>query len=539
MEFRVLGPLEALDGGQAVKLGGGKQRALLAVLLLEANAVVSSDRLVDLLWGDEPPATAAHSIQVYVSNLRKAIGQERLRTRPPGYVLEVGPDELDLARFERLLDEGRRRLAEGLAEQADAMLREALDLWHGAPLADFAYEPFAQAAISRLDELRLSALEERIDADLACGRHAALVAELEALVREQPLRERMRGQLMLALYRAGRQAEALEVFQDARRTLVDELGIDPSPALQRLERSILQQDPALDLAARGAVAAAARPAVPARARPDRSILLAAGTDADVATLAALAEPLARSASPHELILARAVADPTELAAASSLAGEAREALVARGVPARAAAFTSADPPADLVRLAAEQDVALLLVAIAAPVAGGTLPAEIETLLADSPCDVGLVVFRADAEAGGAVLVPFGGATHDWAALELGAWLASAHGVPLRLLGIEATDGDRDASRLLAHAALSVQQLAGVATEPVLSPPGAAPVLAAAADARLLVAGLPEGRPGSIGADRSELAARSPVPVILVRRGLRPGGLAPGASLTRFTWSLGA
>jgi DNA-binding SARP family transcriptional activator len=454
-------------------------------------------------------------------------------------VLEVGPDELDLARFERLLDEGRRRLTEGQAEQAGSTLREALGLWHGAPLADFAYEPFAQAAISRLEELRLSALEERVDADLVCGRHAALVAELESLVRDQPLRERLRGQLMLSLYRAGRQAEALEVFQDARRALVDELGIDPSPALQRLERAILQHDPALDPAGGAAAAAPAQHAAPGPTRPDRSILLAAGSDADLATLVALAEPLARSASPHELILARPVADRAELVVASSVAGATRESLAARGVPARAAAFTSAEPAADLVRLAAEQDVALLLVAVAAPAAGEPLPAEIEALLADSPCDVGLVVSRPGSEAGGAVLVPFGGATHDWAALELGAWLASAHGVPLRLLGIEAADGDRDASRLLAHAALSVQQLAGVATEPVLTPPGAAPVLSAAAGARLLVAGLPEGRPGAIGADRSELAAGSPVPVLLVRRGLRPGGLAPGASLTRFTWSLGA
>ena len=532
MDFRVLGPLEVLDGEQAVKLGGAKQRALLAVLLLDANAVVSSDRLVDLLWGDEPPATASHSIQVYVSNLRKAVGSARLRTVAPGYAIDVGPDELDLARFERLLDEGRNRLADGQAEPAAVTLREALGLWYGPPLADFSYEPFAQTAIGRLEELRLSALEERIEADLACGRHAALAAELEALVQAHPLRERLRAQLMLALYRAGRQAESLEAFQDARRTLVEELGIDPSPALQRLERAILQQDPALDLAARPA---AGEPRPPAR--PERSILLAGESDAGLELLVGLAEPLARSASPHELILARPVLDPAALATASVRAGEQREELAVRGVPARAAAFTSSDPAVDVIRLAAEQDVDLLLAAVDPADLAQALPAGVETLLGSAPCDVALVVSGPLEAAEGPVAVPFGGAAHDWAALELGAWLASAHGVSLRLLGTEAAGGGRDASRLLAHAALSVQQLAGVATEPMLSAPGAEAMLLASAGARLIVAGLPKDRTGAVGADRAELAARSPARVLLVHRGLRPGGLAPGASLTRFTWSL--
>jgi DNA-binding SARP family transcriptional activator len=533
MEFRVLGPLEVLDGDQAVKLGGAKQRALLAVLLLDANAVVSSDRLVDLLWGEEPPATASHSIQVYVSNLRKAVGSARLRTVPPGYAIDVGPDELDLARFERLLDDGRSRLAEGQADQAAVTLREALGLWHGPPLADFSYEPFAQPAIGRLEELRLSAVEERIEADLACGKHAALAGELEELVRAHPLRERLRGQLMLALYRAGRQAEALEAFQEARRALVDELGIDPSPALQRLERAILQQDPGLDLAARAAAGEHRAPV-----RPERSILLAGESNPRLELLVALAEPLARSASPHELILARPVVDPADLAVVSERAGAQREELAARGVPARAAAFTSTDVAADLIRLAAEQDVDLLLTAVEATDLAQGLPPVAEALLRDAPCDVALVVSGGSGRSEGPVAVPFGGAGHDWAALELGAWLASAHDATLRLIGTEAGDGGRDASRLLAHAALSVQQLAGVPTEPVLSPPGAEAVLSAAAEARLLVAGLPRDRAGAVGADRAELAARSHAHVLLVHRGLRPGGLAPGASLTRFTWSLG-
>ena len=246
----MLGPLEARDGERVMALGGARQRALLAILLLRAGEVVSVDRLIDELWGDEPPATAAHTIQVFVSRLRKALEQggfSRLRTRAPGYVVDLEPDELDLARFERLVERARGEIATS-PQAAAATLREALALSRGPALADFAFEPFAQAPAARLEELRLATLEERIDADLACGRHTELVGELEALVREHPLRERLRGQLMLALYRSGRQAEALDVFQAGRRALVDELGIDPSPALQRLERAILQQDASLELA---------------------------------------------------------------------------------------------------------------------------------------------------------------------------------------------------------------------------------------------------------------------------------------------------
>ena len=198
MQFRLLGPLEVAEQNTAAALGGVKQRSLLAVLLLHANEVVATDRLISELWGESPPATVAKSVQSYVMRLRRELGPERLHTRPPGYVLNVAPDELDLAVFERLRGEARR------AEPARAAqkLREALALWRGPPLADLAYEPFAQTEIARLEEMRLAALEERIDADLADGRHGDLVGELEALIVDHPLRERLRAQLMLALYRS-------------------------------------------------------------------------------------------------------------------------------------------------------------------------------------------------------------------------------------------------------------------------------------------------------------------------------------------------
>src|SRR5215207_2163646 len=296
MEFRLLGPLEMLERDRVLMVGGGKQRALLAVLLLHANEVVSTDRLLDDVWGSSPPATAAKSIQLYVSRLRKEIPDGRLVTRPPGYVLRVGRDELDLEVFERLRREARGVPPEAAAEK----LREALALWRGPPLADLAYEPFAQVEIARLEELRLAALEERIDADLAAGRHADLVGELRARIAEHPLRERLRAQLMLALYRSARQAEALEAYQCARRELLDELGLEPCEALKRLERAILEQDPALD------VEPDVRPVRRRAVEPERSVLVVPAAVDGAEALLRLAAPLAAAETPRELILATVV-----------------------------------------------------------------------------------------------------------------------------------------------------------------------------------------------------------------------------------------
>jgi DNA-binding SARP family transcriptional activator len=246
MQFRLLGPLEVVDDSdRPLALGGRKQRSVLAVLLLHANDVVATERLVDEVWGDAPPATVAKSIQVYISRMRKELGDGRLVTRPPGYALHVEPSELDLACFQALVAQA----ADADPATAAARLREALGLWRGPALADLAYEPFAQAHAAQIEELRFSALEQRLDADLATGEHAQLIGELEVLAAQHPLRERLRGQLMLALYRSGRQADALEAYQAARTTLVEELGIEPGRALREMHQAILGQDEELDLAA--------------------------------------------------------------------------------------------------------------------------------------------------------------------------------------------------------------------------------------------------------------------------------------------------
>ena len=249
IEFRILGPFEVVDDGRAVGLGGPKQRALLAALVLHRGEVVLSDRLIDELWGGQPPATASKTLRVYVSNLRKALGDGVLVTRRGGYVLAPALDQVDLDRFERLAAEGRDLLERGDARAARERLRGALALWRGSALADFSYEPFAESEIARLEEARLAALQDRIDADLALGSDGALISELESLVASNPLEERLRGQLMRALYRAGRQADALEVYRQTRARLREELGLEPSRMLQELERSILEQDPSLDAGA--------------------------------------------------------------------------------------------------------------------------------------------------------------------------------------------------------------------------------------------------------------------------------------------------
>jgi DNA-binding SARP family transcriptional activator len=239
LDFRVLGSLEVSDETGPLLLGGQKQRSVLALLLLEAPRPVPTDRLIDLLWGEQPPRTAATSLQNFISQLRKSLGPGVLVTKSPGYALAIAPEQVDLNRFRALLADARA--AEEPAERA-AKLRSALDLWRGPPLADLAFESFAEPFTAPLEEERIAAVEDRIDADLAAGRHRDLVGELELFVEQHPVRERLRAQLMLALYRSGRQAEALEVYQDARRFLVDQLGIDPGRDLRELHASMLRQD---------------------------------------------------------------------------------------------------------------------------------------------------------------------------------------------------------------------------------------------------------------------------------------------------------
>jgi DNA-binding SARP family transcriptional activator len=495
------------------------------LLLTRANEVVSTDRLIDELWGERAPKAAGNALQYHVSRLRKLLASsEAIVTKEPGYLIRVRPDELDLLRFERLVEEGQRSSPEAAAR----LLREALALWRGPALADLAHESFAQPEILRLEELRLVALEGRIDADLALGRDAKLVAELEALVRRHPLRERLRAQLMLALYRSGRQAEALEVYRQTRRLLVDELGLEPSPVLQELEQAILQQDPELTLRA------------DAVAPRQRAIMVVAGDAARLDMLLAVAEPLARRPA-RELILARLLSHDGDIAAATRELADRRRALIERGASARIAAYTTSELGNDTVRLASEHDVDLVLVAASpALLESGSPDRDLDLILEGALCDVAVLAGTEEVVGEGPIVTPFSGVEHDWAAIEVAAWLAGALGTTLRLLGTEADPAlrRRDASRLLARASLLVQQVVGIVTEPVLVPAGETGVLEAARDARVIVAGLSDRwRTEGIGCARLAVAAGAQVPTLFVRRGLRPSGVAPNETLTRFTWTL--
>jgi DNA-binding SARP family transcriptional activator len=525
VEFRILGPLEVVEQGSPLPLGGVRLRTLLALLLTRANEVVSADRLIDALWDGKPPRTAANALQYHVSQLRKALApHEAIVTQEPGYAIRVGPDELDLLRFETLVREAQAAAPELAAQR----LREALGLWRGPALADLAHEAFA-VEILRLEELRLAAIEQRLDADLALRRFSEVVGEVQVLVREHPLRERLRAALMQALYGSGRQAEALEVYRETRRLFVDELGIEPSASLRELEQAILRQDPAL-----GSHEAAAVP-------PQRAVLVVAVTAKSVDDLLVIAEPLARRPS-RELILARLLRDDGELAAESVALSAHRDGLTDRGVASRVATYTTSEPGLDTVRLATEHDVDVVLLDTAPGfLATGRPDHDLAVVLERAPCDVAVLVGSGEMR-DGPIVTPFGGVEHDWSAIEVAAWLAQALGTTLRLLGTEADPAAerRDASRLLSRASMLVQQVVGIVTDPVLIPPGERGVLDASRDARLLVVGLSDRwRTEGIGHARLAVAGGVDVPTLFIRRGLRPSGVAPTETLTRFTWTIGS
>jgi hypothetical protein len=334
---------------------------------------------------------------------------------------------------------------------------------------------------------------------------------------------------MQALYGSGRQAEALEVYRETRRLLVDELGIEPSPALKELEQAILRHDPVLTLQE-----------APVATR-QRAIMVIATDPERLNDLLAIAEPLARRPA-RELILARLLRDDSELAAASAALSERRDALAQQGVACRIVAYTTGEPGADVVRLATEHDVDVVLLD-AAPdlLESGHLDEDLAVVLERTPCDVAVLVGGGEMPSG-PVVTPFGGAEHDWSAIEVAAWLAQSLGTTLRLLGTEADPAveRRDASRLLSRASMLVQQVVGIVTEPVLVRPGEEGVLEAARDARLLVIGLSDRwRTEGIGHARLAVARGVEVPTLFVRRGLRPSGVAPSETLTRFTWTLGS
>ena len=527
LEFRILGPLEVLDAsGAPVRLGGPRQRAVLAILLLNANRVVSIDRLADDLYGGEPPTTAVTQVQRQISDLRKLLGGV-IETRPPGYLVRAAQETLDLSRFERLAEEASSALAQGSHARAALCLREALALWRGPPLADLAYEPFAAAPIARLEELRLASVEQRLEAELGLGDHRRVVAELEALVDEHPTHERFHAQLMLALYRSGRQEDALAAYRALRQSLVETFGIEPTPELARLEQAVLGHDPSLDAPAPALASA------PAPARRARGVLVSARAVEGLTALAELAAPLA-----GELLLIQVLTEESELAPASARLARLRSSF-ATGV--RAAAFVSRDWGSDLTRLASAYDVELVAADATADVLDTPLPDALVELLERSPADVALLSGRRARPGAGAVLVGFGGSEHDWAAVELGAWLAASTDKPLRLLALRRADTTEpaDATRLLAAASIAVQGAVGIDAEPLLVEPGPEALITAAQDAHALVLGLSPGwRRRGLGAVRSALARDLDAPLLLVHRGPRPGGLAPSASKTRFTWSLG-
>jgi DNA-binding SARP family transcriptional activator len=517
LDFRILGPLEVVGDAGPIGLGGPRRRAVLAILAPHANRVVSIDHLGDELYGEARPATAVTQVQRQVSDLRKALGPA-IETRAPGYVLRVQPGRLDLERFERLAAEGSAALARGEHEPAARALREALRLWRGPPLADLAFEPFAAAAIARLEELRLAVLERRLEAELALGHHPELVAELDALVGEHPANERLTAHLILALYRSGRQQDALSAYRALRSRLVELYGIEPTPALRDLEQSVLRQDRALDA-----------PVQPTPV-PGSTVLACARTDEGLVALVALAAPLVHGPG-RELLLVRLLADDAELSAAAARVARLR---ARAGAPARAAAFASADAARDIARLAAGNAVDVVFVD-AAGLPDGPMPVELTGLLERCPADVALLAGAWSPGGEDRVLVAFAGGEHDWAALELGAWLASATGSALRLAGPHGEHGG--GSRMLAAASLAVQRTVGIDATPLLVEP--AGLAAVAEGARAVVCGLPAGwRRTGVGSVRGGLVREAHTPVLLVHRGPRPGGLAPAEAVTRFTWSLG-
>jgi DNA-binding SARP family transcriptional activator len=336
VEFGILGPLQALVDGTPVALGGRQQRAVLAILLVQANQTVPVDRLIDDVWGDSPPETAGNLLQGYVSQLRKALGTDVIATRGRGYAVIIPTGGLDLHRFEQRAEAGMAERSTGSAERASAELTTALALWRGPALSDVADLPGIAAIAARLDALRLAAIEHRLEADLDCGREDEVAAELDALIAEHPLRERLRRLRMLALYRAGRQAEALEAYRAARETLVEELGIEPSEELGELERAILRRDPDL-LPRSGALAL-----VPEAPVQTRTVLIAALAMRSVATLLALGGSLARRPD-RELVLASTVSRSEDLLEVTKRLREATAPLGEQGVVARVAAFTSVVP----------------------------------------------------------------------------------------------------------------------------------------------------------------------------------------------------
>jgi DNA-binding SARP family transcriptional activator len=518
LRFGILGPIEAVADDGPLRLGGRRQRATLALLLLNTNRVVSIDELADSVYAGRPPVTAVTQVHKQIAELRKVLGTEAIRTQGSGYVVNVAPKQFDLARFEGLMADAAEAMSRSDAARSATLLKGALALWRGEALGDLRGEEFFVSQARRLEELRLTAQERLAEAELALGHHAEVAAELERLVALHPLRESPRALQMLALYRSGRQAEALEVFRRTRVELVEQFGIEPGSTLRALERAILQQDPALELDR-------------APVEEARAILALASSDTAFDKLLAVAQPLVGT---RELILAWLVAHEGELAKAAEAADAHSRRL---GGDVRTAVFTSADRANDAARLADSYAVELVLADSAEAIDGEHVPDEVAALYERSPADVGIVAGAPRISE--SIFVPFGGGEHDWAALELAAWLAAVAGTELVLVGTgsDRQSGRRDASRLLAHAAVAAQRLAGISTRPLLAAPSHEGLCDAVEPAGAVIIGVTESwRSAGIGDARRALVAAG-APLVLVHRGPRPGGLAPQESRTRFSWTL--
>jgi DNA-binding SARP family transcriptional activator len=528
----VLGPVELFRDGGPIKIGPPKQRMILALLALRSGDVVSTDHLVEALWAGKPPPTARTALRVYVSELRKRIDErgELILGQAPGYRLALPPTAIDVRQFENLWQEGRELLDGSRVDDAAQTLSAALALWRGPPLADLAHADAFAADVRRLEEMRRACVLDLIDADLGLGKHAGLIGKLEQIVADEPLHERSRAQLMLALYRSGRQAESLAVYRRGREALVEELGIEPSPVLGALERQILHHDPALD------------PPLWAKGPARRAVVVASQSSKDVEGLLSVGAPIVQKAD-AELILVRiltALPGRNEVERLRELTvrlSRHRDALEADGVATRVAALSSSTPGQDLLKLATQQDAALILIDGSRELLQGRSATAAE-LLADAPCDVALHVPHTR-QTGETILVPFGASDHDWAALELGAHLAQQTDKPLVIAGVEADNEGVNISRLLASASLVLQRATGVIAEPlVLATGGARSILQAASDARLIVLGVSSRyATEGFGETRTTIAHEAAAPCLYVRRGSRPSIVAPPESMTRFAWSL--
>ena len=520
--MRVLGPFEVEGDDGLLALGSARRRALLALLTLNAGRVVGAERLVDALWGESPPRTATHVLQVYVSDLRQVLPDDVLVTASPGYVLRLPADAVDLTEFERLLARGRMTLAAGDPAAAAVALDAALSLWRGPVLEDLAHEGFVQVEARRLEELRLAAREMRATAALSVGEDGDLVADLLSLVAEHPFRERSHALLMRTLAAQGRQADALEVFAAVRTRLSDELGIEPGQELRAAQAAVLRQD----------VLRAELPQnVPSVAA---GVVVAVGRDPARLSELARTASCAATAAGRELVtvamLDAASTDSVALPAAAAAAAAAQRSVPG---PGRSAAFRSRDLAGDLAVLAAEHDADLVVLDAAGLIGPqGLLAGWVVAALSDLTADVALLPGTTP-PAGASFVVPFGGSEHDWAAAELAALLVRRAGTSLRVVG--AMTDDDDGSRLVARVGLAVQRAVGITVEPALAEPTVPALLAAMAGSAAVVGVSERWRSEGLGRFRQQLADAMPG-TLVVRRGVRAGLLAPRSSHTRFAWS---